>query len=139
MRELSVIRVDIQRAEKNLKTLNAEFDEVNKHEAKRNSAVSVLENLGWRHNGNKWVSPPQSKPMNHKVYKAAVVPGVFATWDNQLLGGHVCVNDVDFVKGMANVSRIKSVTMCSANIGRETFNVPFEELTVKPRTWFIGK
>lgn len=138
MRNLSEIRVDIQNAEKNLKTLNKEFDAVKAVEAKRNSAVAVLENLGWRHNGNKWVAPA-AKPMNHKVYKSPVVPGAFATYDHFVLGGNVIINSVSNLTRTANVSRIKSVTMNNAIVGTDSFNVSIDELTVKPRTWFIGK
>lgn len=133
MRDIKLIQAEIAK-------LEAELEDVKYHEAKTRSAVHILKNLGWtwtRQTGwKKLLTKPEVKA---REYKAPVVAGAFAKWDHRVLGGNVYVRSVNASSGTAQVSWLRGVAAASAMIENASFAVRIDELTVKPREYFIGR
>lgn len=124
------------------KEIQAEIDKLNEElkassqlELKVSSAVHVLENLGWTHNGRTWVKP--KAPVKLRDYQAPVAAGGLASWDGWAVGGNVYVRSV---KGdWAVVSHLKSVTFWGVDVHLQSFTVPVSQLTMRPKEYFIGR
>lgn len=130
MRDIKLIQADISK-------LQAELEDAKVHVAKRDAAVHILENLGWTHSAKfGWKKPATVKA---REYKAPVVAGAFATYDNKVLGGNVYVRSVNASSGTAQVSWLRGVATAGAMIENTSFAVRIDELTVKPREYFIGR
>lgn len=130
MRDIKLIQADISK-------LQAELEDAKVHVAKRDAAVHILENLGWTHSAKfGWKKPATVKA---REYKAPVVAGAFATYDNKVLGGNVYVCSVNASSGTAQVSWLRGVATVGAMIENTSFAVRIDELTVKPREYFIGR
>ena len=128
MRDIKLIQADIAK-------LQAELEDAKVYGAKRDAAVHILENLGWTHSSKfGWKKPATAKV---REYKAPVVAGAFATYDNRVLGGNVYVRSVG--EKTARVSWIRGAAASGALIENATFDVLVSELTVKPREYFIGR
>lgn len=133
MRDIKVIQADISK-------LQAELEDAKVHVAKRDAAVHILENLGWTHSAKfGWKKPLPKPAVKAREYKAPVVAGAFATYDNKVLGGNVYVRSVNASSGTAQVSWLRGVATAGAMIENTSFAVRIDELTVKPREYFIGR
>lgn len=133
MRDIKLIQSDIAK-------LQAELEDAKVHGAKRDSAVHILENLGWTHSARYgWKKPVAKTEVKAREYKAPVVAGEFATYDHKILGGNVYVRSVNASSGKARVSWVRRVTTSRAMIENTIFAVHIDELTVKPREYFIGR
>lgn len=133
MRDVKLIQADIAK-------LQAELEDAKVYGAKRDSAVHILENLGWSYNCklNKWKKPAEPS-VKVKLYKSSVVAGVFATYNHEVLGGNVYVRSVNTYTGNARVSWVRGQATSGALIERTVFTVRIDELTVKPREYFISR
>lgn len=130
MRDIKLIQADISK-------LQAELEDAKVHVAKRDAAVHILENLGWTHSAKfGWKKPATVKA---RKYKAPVVAGAFATYDNKVLSGNVYVRSVNASSGTAQVSWVRGVTTDGTMIENASFAVRIDELTVKLRAYFIGR
>lgn len=133
MRDIKLIQADISK-------LQAELEDAKVHVAKRDAAVHILENLGWKHSAKYGWKKPLPKPeVKAREYKAPVVAGAFAKWDHRVLGGNVYVRSVNASSGTAQVSWVRGVATAGAMIENTSFAVRIDELTVKPREYFIGR
>ena len=128
MRSSKDIQADIDK-------LTAELKATTQHELKVSSAVHVLENLGWTHNGTRWVKP-QTKP-RIREYQAPVTAGGLASWDGGAVGGHVYVRSV---KGeFAVVSHLQAVALTGFHAHQSRFTVHVSQLTMRPKEYFLGR
>lgn len=118
-----------------IKKLNAELKASVQHELKVSSAVHVLENLGWTHNGSVWVRPAKKAGIS-KDYQALVLAGGLASWDGGAVGGHVYVREVN--GEFATVSHLKSVSHLGFHAHHSRFNVHVSQLTMRPKEYFLG-
>lgn len=136
MRELKEIENEIAEHTQKGRELLQERREVKREIAKRNSAVHVIENMGWTYANGKW-----NKPVNKVVAKpysqTPLVAGGFATYDHFVLGCSVYVRLV--AASYAVVSRVRDVTLKGADVSMVMFRVSLSELTPRDRTYFIGK
>lgn len=131
MRDIKLIQADIAK-------LQAELEDAKVYGAKRDAAVHILENLGWTHSARYgWKKPIPKPEVKAREYKAPVVAGAFATYDNKVLGGNVYVRSVG--EKTASASWIRGFAPSGALIENATFDVLVSELTVKPREYFIGR
>lgn len=119
-----------------IKKLNAELQASLQQELKVSSAVHVLENLGWTHNGSVWVRPKAGKAHIAKDYQAPVSAGGLASWDGGAVGGHVYVRSVS--GQWAGVSHLKSVGISGFSAHNAVFTVPVSQLTMRPKEYFLG-
>ena len=120
-----------------IKKLNAELRASLQQELKVSSAVHVLENLGWTHNGSVWVRPKNKKVNIAKDYQAPVAAGGLASWDGGAVGGHVYVRSV--TGQWAVVSHLQSVGIAGFNAHNALFTVPVSQLTMRPKEYFLGR
>lgn len=133
MRDIKLIQSDITK-------LQAELEDAKVYVAKRDAAVHILENLGWTHSARYGWKKPVAKPeVKAREYKAPVVVGAFAKWDHKILGGNVYVRSINYTSRRASVSWVRGVTTAGAMIEESRFYVDIQELTVKPREYFIGR
>lgn len=127
-----------------IKTLQAELAEAQKAE-KANTAVYVLENLGWSWCAEtaSWAKPKDTISATVKARyhsdKGPIREGDLATWDNKVLGGNVLVRTLIPGSTKALVSWVSNVTLRGFTTGMATFTVEVSDLTARPRQWFIGK
>lgn len=115
--------------------LNEELKASSQHELKVSSAVHVLENLGWTHNGRTWVKPKATVKL--RDYQAPVSAGGLASWDGGAVGGHVYVRSV--TGQWATVSHLQSVGIAGFNAHSSMFTVPVSQLTMRPKEYFLGR
>lgn len=133
MRDIKLIQADISK-------LQAELEDAKVHVAKRDAAVHILENLGWTHSAKfGWKKPLPKPDVKAREYKAPVVAGAFATYGHKILGGNVFVRSVNASRGTAQVSWVRGVSTAGAMIEQTPFAVRIDDLTVKPREYFIGR
>lgn len=133
MRDIKLIQADIAK-------LQAELEDAKVYGAKRDAAVHILENLGWTHSARYgWKKPIPKPEVKAREYKSPVVAGAFATYDHKILGGNVYVRSVNVSSGTAQVSWVRGVANAGAMIEQTSFAVRIDELTVKPREYFIGR
>lgn len=114
--------------------LNEELKASSQHELKVSSAVHVLENLGWTHNGRTWVKPKVA--VKSRDYQAPVSAGGLASWDGGAVGGYVYVRSVS--GQWAGVSHLKSVGIAGFSAHNAVFTVPVSQLTMRPKEYFLG-
>lgn len=119
-----------------IKKLNAELKASVQHELKVSSAVHVLENLGWTHNGSVWVKPKKAAAVP-KDYQAPVLAGGLASWDGGAVGGHVYVRAVN--GEFATVSHLKNVSHLGFHAHHSRFDVHVSQLTMRPKEYFLGR
>lgn len=119
---------------KEIEALNKELAEAKTYEAKRDAAVSILENLGWTHSGHKGWQKPAPKWSD---YKSPLKAGELATWDDKVLGGIVYIRSVGYK--YAQVSHVSGVSRLGADVQNSSFAVEKSKLTVRPREYFIGR
>lgn len=136
MRELKDIENEIVEHQKKGRELLQERREIKRMLAKRNSAISVLENIGWKFEDGKW-NKPAAKVVAKPFSQTPLVAGGFATWDNKILGGNVYVRTVG--PWISRVSWVSNVTLKGAHVSEQSFNVSTCELIPRDRTYFIGK
>ena len=117
---------------KEIEALNKELAEAKTYEAKRDSAVHILENLGWTHSGHKGWQKPAPKCSD---YKAPLKAGELATWDDKVLGGIVYIRSVG--DKYAQVSHVRGVSRLGADVLNSSFAVEKSKLTIRPREYFI--
>uniref|UniRef100_A0AAU8EFR0 Uncharacterized protein n=1 Tax=Klebsiella phage vB_Kpn16-P3 TaxID=3230847 RepID=A0AAU8EFR0_9VIRU len=133
MRDIKLIQADIAK-------LQAELEDAKVYCAKRDAAVHILENLGWTHSARYgWKKPIPKPEVKASEYKAKVVSGELATYDDKVLGGDVYVRAVNYSSGNAQVSWARNIGTADAMIEETSFAVRIGELTVKPREYFIGR
>ena len=139
MRTPIEIQKEIDEVHEKHKALIAEKREANAYVAKRESAVHVLENMGWVYGGCKWNKPvTPEKRLNIKPFsQIPLVAGGFATWDDKVIGGHVYVRSVGKYK--CCVSWVSNVTLKGAHVSAQSFYVNTSNLIPRDRTYFIGK
>lgn len=93
MRPISEIRADIDKLVK-------ELDEVKAHDAKRNSAVHILSNLGWTHTPKDGWKKPEAAAVKFDEYKPEWGDGDFVLQNGQFFrvfrstGLHLTVQQV---------------------------------------------
>ncbi len=119
---------------KEIEALNKELAEAKTHEAKRDAAVHILENLGWTHSGHKGWQKPSPKCSD---YKAPLKAGDLATWEDGSIGSTVYIRSVG--DKVAQVSHVRSITGRGADVSNNSFAVEKGKLTVRPREYFIGR
>lgn len=141
IRTLAQVNADIATATGRLKDLEQERRIVQRDAVKKQSAIQVLENLGWKFSGGKWEKPEEVTTVRARYHsdKGPIREGDFATWDNKILGGNVIVRNLIPGSDKALVSWISNVGIRGCTAGRETFTVDVADLTPRHRHWFIGK
>lgn len=127
MRKPEEIRADIEK-------LTKELAEAKTYEAKRDTAVNILENLGWTHSGHKGWQKPAPKCSD---YKAPLRAGELATWEDGHIGGTVYIRSVG--DEYAQVSHVRGISRLGADVLNGSFAVKKSKLTVRPREYFIGR
>lgn len=128
MRPSKDIQADIDK-------LNEELKASYRHELKVSSAVHVLENMGWTHDGRKWIKPVV--PVRSRDYQAPVSAGGLASWDGGAIGGQVYVRSVN--GEFAVVSHLQAVTLTGFHAHQSRFTVPVSQLTMRPKKYFLGR
>ncbi|MCC3724444.1 hypothetical protein [Staphylococcus epidermidis] len=119
---------------KEIDALNKELAEAKTYEAKRDSAVHILENLGWTHSGHKGWQKPAAKWSD---FKAPLKAGELATWEDGAIGGTVYIRSVG--NKFSQVSHVRGVSRLGADVLTGSFAIENSKLTIRPREYFIGR
>lgn len=128
MRKPEEISADIEK-------LTKELAEAKTYEAKRDSAVHILENLGWTHSGHKGWQKPAQKPKDWR--SIPLKAGELATWEDGAIGGTVYIRSVG--DKFAQVSHVRGVSRLGVDVLTGSFAIEKSKLTVRPREYFIGR
>lgn len=127
MRKPEEIRADIEK-------LTKELVEAKTYEAQRDSAVHILENLGWTYSGHKGWQKPAPKWSD---YKAPLKAGELATWEDGHIGGTVYIRSVG--NKFSQVSHVRGVSRLGVDVITGSFAIENSKLTIRPREYFLGR